>query len=119
VLARPRIRIPSPHIVYQRHFARIARLKCQITRAPDYVVGIDHGSFGHSPRRLLFRDLLFRYLEAIGGMPQENDAQDRHEVVAGGELRVGAEIVRRLPEVRFQLVDILCPGLTCLGPSGQ
>lgn len=52
-------------------------------------------------------DLLGGGLEAVGGVAEEDDAEHRHEVVAGGELGVGAEVVRGLPEVGFELVDVL------------
>ena len=47
-----------------------------------------------------------RGLEAVGRVPEEDHAQHGHEVVAGGELGVGAEVVRGLPEVGFELLDV-------------
>jgi hypothetical protein len=39
-------------------------------------------------------------------MAQEDHAQHRHEVVAGGQLRVGAQVIRGFPQVAFKLLDI-------------
>src|SRR6266545_7652478 len=39
-------------------------------------------------------------------MAQEDHAQHWHKVVAGGQLGVGTEVVRRLPEVSFEFFDV-------------
>ena len=46
-------------------------------------------------------------IETVGRMAQEDHAQYRHEVVAGGELGIGAEVIGGFPEVGFELLDIL------------
>ena len=40
-------------------------------------------------------------LEAVVGMPQEDQAQHRHRVLGSGQLGVGAQLVGRLPEFVF------------------
>jgi hypothetical protein len=45
-------------------------------------------------------------VESVGSVPKEYHAQDRHEVIARRELRVGAEVVRGFPEIVFQLLDV-------------
>jgi hypothetical protein len=42
---------------------------------------------------------------AIRGVPEEDDAEHRHAVFAGGELGVGAEVVGGLPQIGFELFD--------------
>jgi hypothetical protein len=37
---------------------------------------------------------------------QEDHAKHGHEVVAGGELGVGAQVIGRFPQVSFELLDI-------------
>lgn len=51
-------------------------------------------------------DLPVGGLEAVGGVAQEDHPQHGHEVVAGGELGVGAQVVRGLPEVGFEFFDV-------------
>ena len=46
-------------------------------------------------------------LKAVSRVTQEDHAQHRHEVVARGELRVSAEVVSRLPQIGFELLDVL------------
>jgi hypothetical protein len=40
-------------------------------------------------------------------MAQEDHAQHRHEVIAGGELRIGAQVICGFPQVGFQLLDVI------------
>jgi hypothetical protein len=56
---------------------------------------------------LIFGDLRRGGIEAVGGVAQEDDAQHGHEIVAGGELRVGAKIVSGRPEVGLELGEIV------------
>lgn len=60
----------------------------------------------HLARSLVFLDLLCRRLKSIRRMPQKDDAQHGHKVVAGGELRVSPEIIRGSTEVRFEFFYI-------------
>jgi len=39
-------------------------------------------------------------------MPQKDYPQHRHEVVARRQLRVRTKIVRRLPQIVFELLDV-------------
>jgi hypothetical protein len=48
-----------------------------------------------------------RSFEAVGRMAQEDHAQHRHKIIAGCQLGVGTEVVRRLPEVSFEFFDVL------------
>src|SRR6266566_689313 len=43
----------------------------------------------------------------VRGVTEEDDAEHRHAVFAGGQLRIGAAIVGGIPEVRFKLFDVL------------
>ena len=78
----------------------------QPERAAAQVVGREHLALGHPAGCLFLLDLPVRSLEAVGRMAQEDHAQHRHEVIAGGELGIGAEVVRGLPEVGFELLDV-------------
>jgi len=59
------------------------------------------------PAGLVFQSLFGRELQAVGRVPQENDPEHRHEVIARSELRVRAEIVRGSPQICFQLPKAL------------
>jgi hypothetical protein len=56
---------------------------------------------------LVLGDLPGGGIEPVRRMTQEDDAQDWHEVVAGGELGIGAEIVRSFPEIGFKLGEVV------------
>jgi hypothetical protein len=90
-----------------RHDPVVASLLGQRQRPAPHVVGIDELALRHPARVLVVLDLLGRRLVPIGGVTQEDDAQVGHEIVAGGQLGVGAEVVRCRPEIRFELVDVL------------
>ena len=70
--------------------------------AADVVGGLHLAGLGILPAAWSACDLPGGGVEAVGGVAQEDDAQDGHEVFAGGELGIGAEIIRGLPEVRFK-----------------
>ena len=55
-------------------------------------------------------DLAAGGVVAVGGVAEEDDAEHGHAVFGGGLVRVGAEVVRRLPKGCFQLLDILHVG---------
>ena len=55
-------------------------------------------ALGHFAGGLVLGDLAAGGVVAIGGVPQEDDAQHGHAVFAGGQLGVGAQIVGGLPE---------------------
>src|SRR2546430_6400366 len=66
--------------------------------------------------RLVGLDLPLRHLEPVRRVPEEDHAQHRHEVVARGELGVGAEVVRGLPEGGLELLKILVGAAGHAGP---
>ena len=78
----------------------------QPQRAPAKVVLRTNLALGHSARGLVPLNLPTGGLETVGGMTEEDHSQHWHEVVAGCELRVGAEVVRRFPEVGFKFFDV-------------
>ena len=89
------------------HDPVVAGVLRQPERTAPEIVGRLHLALGHLAGRLIFLDLVVGRLKAIGGVTEKDHAQDRHEVVAGGELRVGAEVVRGFPEVGFELFDVI------------
>ena len=62
----------------------------QIERAASHIVGRQHPSRRHLAAGLVGFDLSPSCLEPVGCMPQEDHPQHRHEVVAGGQLGIGA-----------------------------
>ena len=79
----------------------------QEERTAADVIGGLHFAFGHPARGLIVSDLLCSRVEAIGGVTQKDDAQHGHEIVAGRELGIGAEIVCGFPEVGFKFGEIV------------
>ena len=79
----------------------------QIERAARDVVGRQHLALRHLAAGLVGVDLPMCRLETVGRVAQEDHAQHRHEVVAGVELGVGAQIVRRRPQVGLEFFDVL------------
>jgi hypothetical protein len=53
-----------------------------------------------------------RGLSGLPGVSQEDHAEHRHGVLAGGQLGVGAELVGGLPEAGFDLFNVL-KGVPC------
>ena len=79
----------------------------KVQRAAGDVVVRQHLALRHLAAGLVGLDLPVCCVEAVGGMAKEDHAQHRHEVVAGGKFRVVAEVVRRLPEVGLEFLDVL------------
>ena len=89
------------------HDPVVASVLREPQRTAPEIVGGQHLSLGHLAGRLILLDLSRSRFKAIGRVAEEDHPQDRHEVVAGGKLRVGAEVVRRFPEVGFELFDVI------------
>jgi hypothetical protein len=51
-------------------------------------------------------DLTVCSFEPIGCMPEKDYTENRHEIVARSEFRIGAEIVRSFPEILLELFNI-------------
>ena len=85
------------------HDPVVAGFLRQPERTAAQVVGGLDLALRHLAGGLVFLNLPGRCLEAVGSVAQEDHAQDGHEVVAGGQLGVGAEVVGGLPEVGFEL----------------
>ncbi len=62
----------------------------QWQRPTANVVLVDDRPFRHLAGGLVLGNLPGRIVESIGSVPEEDDPQHGHEVVAGGELGVGA-----------------------------
>jgi hypothetical protein len=60
----------------------------------------------HFAGRLILLYLGLRSFKAIRRVAEKDHAQDRHEVIAGSKLGVGAEVVCCFPEVGFELFDV-------------
>ena len=65
-------------------------------------IGLDQGSVRHPARGLVFFDRGHRPVVAVRRVPQEDEAQNGHEVLVRREVRVGTQVVRNLPEVRLE-----------------
>ena len=72
-----------------------------------HVVGRQHLAPRHLPAGSVRLNLAVGRFEPVGCMPEEDHPEDGHEVVARRQLGVGAKVVRRLPEVRFELLDVV------------
>ena len=94
-----------------------SRLREPEGAAADVVGGLDLPP-GHAAGGLVVLDLSGGGVEAVGGVAEEDDAQDGHEVVAGGELGIGAEIVGGFPEVGFELLEVHRVGWVTKGYAG-
>jgi len=55
---------------------------------------------------LIFLDLFGGSLEPICRVPQKDNAENRHEIVAGSKLRIGAKVIGRFPKIRLKFFDI-------------
>ena len=60
-----------------------------------------------APHGAILEELRLHQLEAAVRIAQEQQAQDRHTVLIGGELGTRAEQVGRFPEVGFQFLEAL------------
>jgi hypothetical protein len=89
------------------HDPVVASVLREPQRTAPEIVGGKHLALGHLASRLILLNLSRRRFEAIRRMAQEDHPQDRHKVVTGGELGVGPEVVRRFPEVGFEIFDIV------------
>ena len=108
--------------VHKRIVDRKGASSCYVDYAPDFGTGpfahyictsvndaVLHGvpyDYNLKDGDLVSLDLAGGGLEPVGGVAQEDHTQHRHAVLAGGELGIGAELVRRLPQVIFQFRDI-------------
>ena len=88
------------------HDPVVARLLWQPEGSPAHIIGADRRPLRHLAGGLVFLDLSRGRLEPVCRMPEEDDSEHRHEVVTGGELGVGAEIIRRFPQVRLEFFDV-------------
>ena len=79
-------------------------------RAAPREVGGHRLAVGHLAGLLVGVDGPERRIVAVGGLPQEQQAHDRHEVLVGREIRVGAQVVRDLPEPGLELLKSLSGG---------
>ena len=68
-------------------------------------IGFDQGPVRHLARGLVFFDPRHRRVVAVRRMPQEDQAQNGHEILVRREVRVGPQVVRNLPEVRLELLN--------------
>ena len=60
---------------------------------------------GHTAGGLIRLDLVRRASKRLAAW-REDHAQHWHKVIAGSQLGVGTEVVRRLPEVSFEFFDV-------------
>jgi hypothetical protein len=97
-------------ILRQAHQLVVARFLGQHQGAALQEVGLIERALGHFPSRLVLRDLSASGVVAVGGMAEEDDAEYRHAIFRGGLVRVGAQVVRRLPKGCFQFLDVLHVG---------
>ncbi len=94
-------------VLGQRQQVVVARLLGQHQCAALEEVGLDQGAFGHLPGRLVGFDGGKGGVIAIGRVAEKDDPQRRHAVFAGGQVRVGAQLVSGFPEAAFDLLDVL------------
>ena len=85
------------------HDPVVLRVLRQIEGAPFDIVVLDQGALGHPATGLVRLDLPRGRLEPIAGMAQEDDAEHWQAVYRRGQLRVGAELISRFPQVSFEL----------------
>ena len=79
----------------------------QHQRAAAGEVGLDQRAVRHLAGRLVGLDRGLRLVEAVGGVAQEDQAHDGHEIFVRRQIGVGPQIVRDLPEIGFELLDAL------------
>jgi len=94
----------------------VTSLLRQEQSAAFHIVGSDDFPLRHFSRLLVLRDLAGGHFKAVRRVAQEDDAEHRHAVFRGSQLRVRAEIVSGLPEVGFEFFDALEGGV---GHSGE
>ena len=68
---------------------------------------LDQRPLRHLAGGLVVGDLPAGGVIAVCGVAQEDDAEDRHAVFAGGQLGIGPELVGGSPEAVFELFDVL------------
>ena len=89
------------------HDPVVVGLLGQVEGAARDVVSRQDLALRHRTARLVGFDLPVCSLETIGRVTEEDYPQHRHEVVTRRELRVGPEVVCGLPEVGFELLDVV------------
>ena len=83
----------------------IARCLGQHQGAAPGKIGFDQGAVRHLARGLVCFDRRQRRVIAVGRMPQEDEAQNGHEILVRREVRVGPHVIRNLPKVRLELFN--------------
>src|SRR5207244_13007334 len=73
--------------------------------SPDVIFGLD-SALRHSTSGLVLLNLLMRSLKTIRCVPQKNDTQYGHEVIARSQLRIGSQIIRSFPKIGFEWSSI-------------
>jgi hypothetical protein len=94
----------------QAHELVVAGLLGEHEGAALEEVGLVERAPGHFAGGLILGDVAAGGVVAIGGVAEEDDAENGHAVFGGGLVRVGAEVVRRLPQGCFQFFDVLQVG---------
>ena len=84
----------------------IARLFRQHQRAAPREIGLDQRAFRHLAGGPVVFDRPHRLVVAVGGMPQEDQAQDGQEVFVRREIGIGAQVICDFPEVRLKVFDV-------------
>jgi hypothetical protein len=75
--------------------------------SPADVIGGLYPALGHPTSSLVFLNLSGGLVEPVGSVAQKNDTQDGHEISAGIELGIGAQIIGSFPEVSFKFYKVL------------
>lgn len=83
----------------------IARSLGQQERAPAREIRLYERPIRHPACRFFGIKRRLGLIEAVGSMAQKDEAQNRHEIFIRCEPRIGSQIVRNLPKVRFELRD--------------
>ena len=78
----------------------------QHERATFFEIGGGQRALGHFPCGLVRLDFAQSGVVSVRRVAQEDDAQHRHTIFAGGQLGIGAEIVGGIPEIGFQMLNI-------------
>ena len=68
---------------------------------------LDQWPFRHLASCLILSDLPAGGLVTVCSVAQENDAEHRHEIFAGGQLGIRPELVGGFPQAVFKLFNVL------------
>ena len=83
----------------------IAGLLGQHQGATPGKIGLDQRAIRHPACGPVFFDRLYRLVVAIGGVPQEDQAQYGQEILVRRQVRIGPQVIRDPPEVRLEPLD--------------